>query len=108
MSQTRRLAAILAGDVRMSAFNACASPAGQIGNGRKPPFSATQPSRWEWLLLPLKRPCAVASQPSWLVCGPSRSARLIHAARSPVVQKETAEQGEPAAEHGAAVCLWKR
>jgi hypothetical protein len=36
-------------------FQACALHSGQIGNVAFPPFSATQPSRREWLFLPLLR-----------------------------------------------------
>jgi hypothetical protein len=33
--------------------------AGPIVNAAFPPFSATQPSRWEWLFLPLSGHCSI-------------------------------------------------
>jgi hypothetical protein len=41
-----------------------------VTNGGFPPFSATQPSHWEWLFLPLKRPSRSARELAQLDPGP--------------------------------------
>jgi hypothetical protein len=70
MSQTRRLAAILAANVRRSASTAWASQGGQVGNAAFPPNEAIR-GRTSYEELPasavLKRKGGKMPPPRWLV-----------------------------------------